>query len=223
MNVAQSLRTAGVFSVLSLTLMLLGTAVILASSGTAAQDPLETFSDPATFTAFLQAADPALRTALFLDGLFALCYAGAVCFAVIGFRDRCPPAAWASGLAILATMVLDVSENLLMVGSLGLAGAGQEITGERITLHVFVSGMKLHLAAFSLVAFTFTLPERGLVTWLIRWGGRAIMPIAAILFVTDAFGVSADASLGVFVAMTGGFALQAILMFREARDQAQAG
>jgi len=218
MSKALSLRTAGVLSVLSLILMLLGTAVILASSGAAAQDPLETFSDPATFTTFLQAADPALRTALFLDGLFALCYAGAVCFAVIGFRDRCPAAAWASGLAILVTMVLDISENLLMMGSLGLAGAGQEITAERITLHVFVSGMKLHLAAFSLIAFTFTLPKRGLVTWLIRWGGRTIMPIAAILFVTDAFGLSADASLGVFVAMTGGFALQAILMFREARD-----
>lgn len=219
MTKALLLRTAGVFSVLSLTLMLLGTAVIVASSGTAAQDPLETYSDPATFTAFLQAAEPALRTALLLDGLFALSYAGAVAFAVIGLRDRCPPAAWASGLGILVTMALDVSENLLMLGSLGLAGSGQEITGERITLHVFVSGMKLHLAAFSLVAFTFTLPERGLVTWVIRWGGRTIMPIAAILFVTNAFGMSADASLGVFVAMTGGFALQAILMFREARDQ----
>lgn len=222
MTKALSLRTAGVFSVLALTLMLLGSAVILASSGTAAQDPLETFSDPATFTAFLQAADPALRTALFLDGLFALSYAGAVGFAVIGFRDRCPPAAWASACGILVTMVLDVSENLLMMGSLGLAGAGQEITGERIALHVFVSGMKLHLAAFSLVAFTFTLPERGLVTWLMRWGGRTIMPIAAILFVTDAFGMSANASLGVFIAMTGGFALQAILMFRKAHDQPRA-
>ena len=219
MTSAPSLRTAGVFSVLALTLMLLGSAVILSSSGTAAQDPLETFSDPATFTAFLLAADPALRTALFLDGLFALSYAGAVAFAAIGLRDRCPPAAWASGLGIIVTMLLDVSENLLMMGSLGLAGAGQEITGERITLHVFVSGMKLHLAAFSLIAFTFTLPERGPVTWLMRWGGRTIMPIAAILFVTDAFGTSANASLGVFVAMIGGFALQAILMFREAQDQ----
>ena len=222
MSKASSLRTAGVFSVLALTLMLLGSAVIILSSGTAAQDPLETFSDPTAFTAFLQAADPALRTALFLDGLFALSYAGAVGFAVIGLRDRCPPAAWASGLGILVTMVLDVSENLLIMGALGLAGAGQEITGERITLHVFVSGMKLHLAAFSLVAFTFTLPERGLVTWLMRWGGRTIMPIAAILFVTDAFGMSANASLGVFVAMIGGFALQAVLMFREAQDQPQA-
>jgi hypothetical protein len=222
MTKAPLLRTAGVFSVLSLTLMLLGTVVILASSGTAAQDPLETFSDPEIFTAFLQAADPTLRTALFLDGLFALSYAGAVVFAVIGFHDRCPPAAWASGLGIIVTMVLDVSENLLMMGSLGLAGAGQEITGERITLHVFVSGMKLHLAAFSLIAFTFTLPERGLVTWLMRWGGRTIMPIAAILFVTDAFGMSANASLGVFVAMTGGFALQAILMFREAQERPRA-
>ena len=48
------------------------------------------------------------------------------------------------------------------------------------------------------------------------------MPIAAVLLVTDAFGMSANASLGVFVAMTGGFALQAILMFREAQDQPQA-
>jgi hypothetical protein len=55
-----------------------------------------------------------------------------------------------------------------------------------------------------------------------RWGGRTIMPIAAILFVTGAFGMSADASLGVFFAMTGGFVLQAILMFREAKDQRQA-
>ena len=222
MTKAQALRTAGVFSVLALTLMLLGTALIILSSGTAAQDPLETFSDSATFTAFLQAADPALRTALFLDGLFALSYAGAVGFAVISFRERCPLAAWASGLGIIVTMLLDVSENLLMMGSLGLAGVGQEISAERITLHVFVSGMKLHLATFSLIAFTFTLPKRGLVTWLMRWGGRTIMPVAAILFVTDAFGMSADGSLGVFVAMTGGFALQATLMFREAREQPQA-
>lgn len=219
MTRAQALYSAGVFSVLALTLMILGSALIFASSGTAAQDPLETFSDAVTFSAYLQAADPALRTALFLDGLFALAYAGAVAFAVIGFHDRCPSAAWASGLGILITMVLDVSENLLMMGSLGLVNAGQEITTERITLHVFVSGLKLHLAAFSLIAFTFMLPERGLVTWLMRWGGRTLMPIAAVLFVTDAFGLSENASLGVFVAMTGGFALQAILMFREARNQ----
>ena len=100
---------------------------------------------------------------------------GAVSFAVVGFHDRCPPAAWASGLAILVTMVLDISENLLIMGALGLAGAGQEISGDRITLHVFVSGMKLHFAAFSLIAFTFTLPERGLVSWVMRWGGRTIM------------------------------------------------
>ena len=131
MTKALSLRTAGVFSVLALTLMLLGLAVILASSGAAAQDPLETFSEPVIFTAFLQAANPALRTALFLDGLFALSYAGAVVFAVIGFRDRCPPAAWASGLGILVTMVLDVSENLLMMGSLGLVGAGSRRTAHR--------------------------------------------------------------------------------------------
>lgn len=214
-----SFRVAGVFSLLALALMLMGSAVILSSGGTAAQDPLEAFSDPSTFTAILEAADPALRTALFLDGLFALSYAGAVMFAAVALYDRCPPAAWAAGLGILATMLLDISENLLMMGSLGLAGAGQEIAGERIALHVFVSGMKLHVAAFSLIAFTFILPKRGLVTWLMRWGGRTIMPIAAILFVTDAFGMSANASLGVFVSMTGGFALQAILMFREARDQ----
>ncbi|MFL0357033.1 hypothetical protein ACI5KX_11225 [Erythrobacter sp. GH1-10] len=223
MTKAASFRVAGVFSLLALALMLMGSGVILSSKGTAAQDPLEVSSDPATFTAILEAANPALRTALFLDGLFALSYAGAVVFAVLALYDRCPLAAWASGLGIIATMLLDISENLMMMGSLGLAGAGQEITGERIALHVFVSGMKLHLAAFSLVVFTFILPKDGLVTWLMRWGGRTIMPIAAILFVTDAFGMSANASFGVFLAMTGGFALQAILMFREARDQERAG
>jgi len=45
MTKALLLRTAGVFSVLALTLMLLGSAVILASSGTAAQDALETFKE----------------------------------------------------------------------------------------------------------------------------------------------------------------------------------
>lgn len=219
MTQAASLRSAAAFSVLALVLALSGAAVIMLSSGAGAQDPLETFSDPALFSSILEAADPALRYALFLDGLFAISYAGAVCFAAIGFRDHCRPAAWASGLCILATMVLDVAENLLMLGSLGLASAGLEISGERIALHGFISGMKLHLATVSLVAFSFVLPKRRIVTFLMRWGSRTIMPIAAILFITGAFGVRAEASLGVFAAMVGGFVLLPVVALGEARGR----
>ena len=217
MSRAASLRAAASFSALALALMLVGVVVIVFSSGTGAQDPLETFSHPALFTAILEGADPALRYALFFDGLFVIAYAGAVCFAAIGFRDRSTPAAWAGGLGILSTAALDVAENLLMLGSLGLVGAGQEITGARVSLHVFTSGLKLHVAAATLVAFTFVLPNHGPAAFLMRWGSRTIMPVAAILFVTDAFGMSAEASMGVFVAMVGGFPLLAIVAFGEAR------
>lgn len=219
MTQAASLRSAAVFSVVALVLILSGAAVIIFSSGAGAQDPLETFSHPTQFRSLLEAADPALRYALFLDGLFAISYAGATCFAAIGFRDHCLPAAWASGLCILATMVLDIAENLLLLGSLDLAGAGLEIDGERIALHVFISGMKLHVAAVSLVAFSFVLPKRGIVTFLMRWGSRTIMPLAAILFVTGAFGMRAEASSAVFIAMVGGFVLLPIVALGEARGR----
>lgn len=210
------LRTAATFSVFALVLMALSVVVAVASSGAGAQDPLETFSDPATFSAILKGAGPALRLALFFDALFTIAYAGAVGFAAIGFRDRCPPAAWAGGLGILATMGLDVAENLLMLGSLGLAASGLEITGERVTLHVMISGMKLHVAAVALIAFTFTLPTRGLATFAMRWGARIVMPVSATLFVTDAFGASGYGSLGVFFAMAPGLPLLAFIALREA-------
>ncbi|MEZ4417797.1 MAG: hypothetical protein R3E10_18720 [Gemmatimonadota bacterium] len=220
MTRAASLRTAAGFSILALGLMMLGVVVMVASSGTGAQDPLERFSDPATFTAILLAADPALRLALFFDGLFAIAYAGTVGFAAIGLAARCPPAAWASGLGILVTMGLDVTENLLMLGSLGMAAAGVQITGERIALHVLISGLKLHAAAFALVAFAFTLPDRGLVTSLMRWG-VLLMPVSAILFVTDVFGASGYGSLGVFVSMVGGMVLLAFFARAEAGREPQ--
>jgi hypothetical protein len=106
-----------------------------------------------------------------------------------------------------------------LLGSLGLAGAGLEINGERIALHAFISGMKLHVAAVALVAFSFILPKRRIVTFLMRWGSRTIMPIAAILFVTGAFGMRAEASLGVFVAIVGGFALLPVVALGEARGR----
>lgn len=218
---AALLRTAATFSGLALALLGLSVAVTLVSFGAGAQDPLETFSDPATFTSILKGADPALRFALLVDGLFTISYAGAVGFAAIGFGDRCPPAAWAGGLGMLTTMGLDVAENMLMLGSLGLAGAGQEITGERVALHVMISGMKLHAAAFALVAFTFTLPNRGLAAFLLRWGMRIIMPASVAVFVTDVFGASGYGSLGVFFAMAGGLALLAFLALREAGSQPQ--
>lgn len=219
MTPAASLRAAAAFSLVALVLALTGAAVIITTSGAGAQDPLEVFSDPAAFAAILDGAEPALRYALFFDGLFALAYAGATCFAAIGFRSHCPAAAWASGGGIIAAMTLDISENLLMLGSLGLAGAGEEITGDRVALHVFVSGMKLHVAAAALVAFSFVLPKRGLVTFLMRWGSRTLMPVAAVLFVTDAFGMRANASMGVFAAMVGGFVLLPILALAEARKE----
>lgn len=221
MNKNSSLRAAAAFSILALVLIVLGVVVNVASSGAGAQDPLETFSDPATFKAILESAEPALRTALFFDALYAIAYAAAVGFAAIGLRDHCPPAAWAGGLGMLAAMGLDVSENLLMLGSLGLIGAAQEITGERVAIHVFVSGMKLHVASAALVAFTFTLPEHGLATLLLRWGMRIIMPVSATLFVTNAFGASGHGSLGVFFAMTGGLALLAFVAYSEAGRQSQ--
>lgn len=203
------------FSILAAALMVLGAAWAIASDGAAAQDPLEVYSDPPNFAAILANAEPSLRLVLLLDGLFAFSYAGAVGFAALGFRGNCVPAAWASGIGIIATMLLDIGENLLMLGSLELAHAGQGITNDRVSLHVFTSGLKLHAAAFALIAFSFVLPSGGIVTFLMRWGSRTLMPAAALLFVTGAFGLRGEASLGVFFAMTGGLGLQAFLAFRE--------
>jgi len=76
---------------------------------------------------------------------------------------------WVAGLGVAALVMLDIGENLTMIISLDMLNAGDQISPARIGWQAGISGAKWLVAALSVVALTFTLPQN---TWLERlWSG----------------------------------------------------
>ena len=194
-------------------LIILIVAAILEAGGlaNAGQQQFETIHNLQDYTEALAAADPNLRTVLFLDSLFILCYVAAISFATIGFSGRNPPVAWFCGLGIIAVGLLDFWENTTMVNSVDLVANGLPITIERMLHQVGVSSAKWHGSAIVLFAISFLLPNTRLVEKLLVWGTRVGLAIAVPLFVLNPFDMRDLGGLMLLVAMTGGLALLMIV------------
>lgn len=193
--------------------MLAAATVISLVSGSPAepvgQEAFETIADPAAYAAGLARADDALRTILFVDTLFIIAYLTAIGFAIAAFADKCRPAAWFGGLAIIAVAILDALENATMVQSLDLVALGAPLTLEHIAWQASISAMKWQMAALSLFAVSFTLPGESVLEQVLVWAIRLGLPLAVPLFVMNAFGLREIAPLGMGLAMLGGLILLA--------------
>ena len=201
---------AGCLAALCMLLAATGISLISGSpSEPVGQEVFETIADPAAYAAGLVRADSPLRAILYVDTLFIIAYLTAIGFAIAAFAEKCRPAAWFGGLAIIAVAVLDALENATMVQSLDLVALGAPLTLEHIAWQATVSAMKWQMAALSLFAISFTLPRETLLEGVLIWVIRLGLPFAVPLFVMNAFGLREVAPLGMGVAMLGGLALLA--------------
>ncbi len=217
MNNSAYLERASVLSLVALAVLAVSAlSGILASPGTG-QEVFEYIYPFEQYVQNLNDAEPALRTVLFFDSIFALVYTAAICFAVIGFRARSLPLAWFCGLGILGVMGLDYWENIIMVHSLDLADLG-EMSPDRMVFLAGVSAVKWHLSAAVLFAISFLLPDRRLSERLLVWGTRLGLMVAVPLFVVNGFGLRQAGMLLILISMAGGFILLSIVARQNSRE-----
>ena len=200
----------------SLALIVIMLAVSLAFDPIPSQERFEVYSDPAGYAEALKAMGAGLRAILFIDTLFLLSYTVAIGFVALVFVDNARPAAWVAGIGIILVMALDMFENATMVQSLEIAMLTDAIEPGRIALLTTISAMKWQLAAATLLAMSFVLPRESTVEKLLVWGTRIGLPVAAPLFVYNAFGLREIGGLLLLVTMAGGFALLAVVLRRHA-------
>jgi hypothetical protein len=203
----QHLRYSSILALSAFILLMV--ALVIGNSGQypAAQELFEYISDPKAYSAALAKAAPNLRIVLFIDAVFALTYTSAICFAAIGFSHRNPAFAWAVGLGIIAVMLLDYVENIMMVQSMDLIALKGELSIERIVSQATVSSIKWHSSAAVLFAVSFLLPGDTLIEKLFVWGTRIGLVFATSLFVTQAFDLRELGGLLILVSMASGFLL----------------
>ncbi|MCF6303521.1 MAG: hypothetical protein L3J13_10070 [Devosiaceae bacterium] len=207
-------KQSAVLSVVALVLLVANSLVGLTAFPVTSQEQFEIIYALESYTRNLAAAEPTIRLILFLDSIFILAYVGAISFAAIGFANRNKPVAWFCGLGILAVMGLDSWENILIVSSLDLVKAGEVINAQIMAQQMLISSFKWQFSAVTLFALSFLLPGKRLAEFLLVWGTRVGLAIAAPLFVFNPFELRPVGSLLILMSMSGGFILLAIVMWQ---------
>ncbi|MCP5038863.1 MAG: hypothetical protein GY945_14825 [Rhodobacteraceae bacterium] len=191
-------------------------AIITGGSGS--QEVFEVFADPSSYSENLAQADGPLRLILLLDVFFMIGYGGALTMTAYANAPRNRVMAWVAGLGVAALVALDIGENLTMVISLDMLAAELELSPARIGWQVGISGAKWLVAALSVVALTFTLPQDTSVERLLVWAARILLPLGAGLFVTGAFEARMLGGMLILAGMAGGFFLLALTIWLRQRQ-----
>jgi len=208
------LKQSMVLSLVAVALLIAMSLVGVFASTVTSQEQFEFIYGLEDYVANLGAAEPAIRTILFLDSVFILSYVAAVSFAILGFASRNLPVAWFCGLGILAVMGLDYWENILIVQSLDLVAAGEIVTADHMAQQAIISSFKWHISATTLFALSFLLPGKRLTEFLLVWGTRLGLAIAAPLFVINPFEMRGIGSILILLSMSGGFVLLSIVAWQ---------
>lgn len=214
MQKSDCFRQSAILSIAALALLIVISLVGARSLPVTSQEQFEIIYPLVDYIRNLDAAEPVIRILLFMDSLFILAYIGAVSFAILGFAKRNLPVAWFSGLGILAVMGFDIWENILIVVSLDLVKAEEIINTQIMAQQALVSSFKWQISAITLFALSFLLPGKRLAEFLLVWGTRLGLAVAAPLFVFNPLEMRAVGSLLILVSMAGGFALLAIVAWQ---------
>ncbi len=188
--------------------------LVFITKGAASQEVFEVFSAPQTYTEALVNSGNSLRIMLFLDVFFMIGYGGGLSLTAYANAPRNPVFGWVTGIGIAGLLLLDLSENLIMLHALDLAQLGGTLDAAQIGWQVGISGAKWLIAALSVVALTFILPQNTLFERLLVWSARIALPIGTGLFVTGAFDARLLGGLFILVGMGGGFGLLALTIWQ---------
>ncbi len=210
MTTQQAEKTALQIYLFTLAVFVLMQMLVVASGGTAAQEINEVFAPAATYGENLAAGGNLLRSVLLLDLFFMIGYGGALGMTAYANAGRNLVLAWVAGIGIALLVLLDVGENTIMVISLDMLAAGGEVSPARIGWQAGISSAKWLMAALSVVALTFTLPQNTGLERLLVWAARVLLPLGVGLFTTGAFDMREVGGLFILAGMVGGFSLLAI-------------
>lgn len=211
-------RLLGLASYLAVTAAgILAIMLMIALESGVTQQKFETVWSLARYTEqFIAARQPLLLTLTF-DNLFVLAYAGAVGLAMAGLRNA--ENGWLAALAaagMLTTGLLDYAENLHFLTMYANLDAGVAISDGEVAQRMWSSLMKWHIAYAAMFVASFVVPVRGLLSFILVWSMRVVLPVVGVLVYTGPEEMRPLLGLARYVLMFSGFVLMALVFSSEA-------
>jgi len=211
-------RLLGLASYLAVTAAgILAIMLMIALESGVTQQKFETVWSLARYTEqFIAARQPLLLTLTF-DNLFVLAYAGAVGLAMAGLRNA--ENGWLAALAaagMLTTGLLDYAENLHFLTMYANLDAGVAISDGEVAQRMWSSLMKWHIAYAAMFVASFVVPVRGLLSFILVWSMRVVLPVVGVLVYTGPEEMRPLLGFARYVLMFSGFVLMALVFSSEA-------
>lgn len=218
MSKQQAEKQAFWFFLFALAVFALMQTLVFVTGGAASQEAFEIFAAPEIYTKNLAISESSLRIMLFLDVFFMIGYGGGLSLTAYANAPRNPVLGWAAGIGVAGLLIFDLFENLIMLHALDLVQVGGALDAAKIGWQVGISGMKWLIAAFTVVALTFVLPQNTLFERLLVWSARIALPVGTGLFVTGAFDARLLGGVFILAGMGGGFGLLCATIWQRRAD-----
>jgi hypothetical protein len=211
-------RLLGLASYLAVTAAgILAIMLMIALESGVTQQKFETVWSLARYTEqFIAARQPLMLTLIF-DNLFVLAYAGAVGLAMAGLRNA--ENGWLAALAavgMVTTGLLDYAENLHFLTMYANLDAGVAISDGEVAQRMWSSLMKWHIAYAAMFVASFVVPVRGLLSFILVWSMRVVLPVVGVLVYTGPEEMRPLLGLARYVLMFSGFVMMALVFSSEA-------
>jgi len=211
-------RLLGLASYLAVTAAgILAIMLMIALESGVTQQKFETVWSLARYTEqFIAARQPLMLTLIF-DNLFVLAYAGAVGLAMAGLRNA--ENGWLAALAaagMVTTGLLDYAENLHFLTMYANLDAGVAISDGEVAQRMWSSLMKWHIAYAAMFVASFVVPVRGLLSFILVWSMRVVLPVVGALVYTGPEEMRPLLGLVRYVLMFSGFVMMALVFSSEA-------
>jgi len=211
-------RLLGLASYLAVTAAgILAIMLMIALESGVTQQKFETVWSLARYTEQFIAARQPLMLTLTFDNLFVLAYTGAIGLAMVGLRNA--ENAWLAALAavgMVTTGLLDYAENLHFLTMYANLDAGVAISDGEVAQRMWSSLMKWHIAYAAMFVASFVVPVRGLLSFILVWSMRVLLPVVGVLVYTGPEEVRPLLALVRYALMFGGFVMMALVFSSEA-------
>lgn len=196
---------------------------VAVQAGGVTQQKFETFSALDVYTTAFAAAKPVILQTLIFDNLFIIAYVGALVIGLAALSTA--ETRVAAGLAIGGAVtlgLLDYAENLHFITMYARLDAGQALTADELGWRMWASLMKWHIAYLSLALASFVIPVRGLVSFVLVWSLRVVLPVIGVPIYAGPEAWRPMLEIARYGAMLSGFVLFA-LVFAGAKQEIAEG
>jgi hypothetical protein len=211
-------RLLGLASYLAVTAAgILAIMLMIALESGVTQQKFETVWSLARYTEQFIAARQPLMLTLTFDNLFVLAYTGAIGLAMVGLRNA--ENGWLAALAaagMVTTGLLDYAENLHFLTMYANLDAGVAVSDGEVAQRMWSSLMKWHIAYAAMFVASFVVPVRGLLSFILVWSMRVVLPVVGVLVYTGPEEMRPLLALVRYALMFGGFVMMALVFSSEA-------